>query len=292
MTAPFQLHRPTSIQEATALLAELGDGATLYCGGTELLQVMKMGLASFDHLIDVKPIEALRGISVDADGTLRIGAAVTHREIERSPVIAERLPSLAELEQHVANVRVRNAGSLGGNLCFAEPHSDPATLLIAAGAVLHLAGPGGSRDVALEGFILGPLTTVREPDEILVSVSVPQVPSNTFMAYRKIAFHERPVASVAARVTVADGRIESASVVVGSVGERPVAIAGVEPILAGAALNETNAAVQEAAQAAAAACEAGADISGSEEYQRHLVMVLSRRALAAAIAQASRSVSQ
>jgi carbon-monoxide dehydrogenase medium subunit len=286
MTAPFQLHRPVSIGEATALLSRLGDGAALYCGGTELLQVMKMGLASFDHLIDVKSIEPLRGITADEAGTLRIGAAVTHRELERSALIAELLPSLAELERHVANVRVRNSGSLGGNLCFAEPHSDPATLLIAANAVLHLEGPAGSRMVPLEDFILGPLTTVREPDEMLVSVTVPKVPADTFLAYRKIAFHERPVASVAARVTVAGGRIESARVVVGSVGERPMAIEDAGAALAGAALRESGDALDRAASAAAAGCDAGSDISGSEEYQRHLVRVLSRRALGEAVDQA------
>jgi aerobic carbon-monoxide dehydrogenase medium subunit len=287
MTSSFLLHRPSTVREASQLLAEFGGSAAAYCGGTELLLVMKMGLASFDHLIDLKSIPDLQGIRVQPDGSLRIGAAVTHREIERSPIIAEQLPSLAELEKHVANVRVRNSGSLGGNLCFAEPHSDPATLLIAAGAVLRLRGSAGTRDVALSDFILGPLLTAREADEILVSISVPRVAANTFLAYRKIAFRERPVASVAARISVDRGRIESAAIVVGSVGELPTTISEAAVPLVGALIADASAAITAASAAAGAGSDPAADLNGSEDYQRHLVTVLTRRALDAATQQAA-----
>jgi carbon-monoxide dehydrogenase medium subunit len=286
MTLPFILHRPRVVEEASQLLEEFGDDAAVFCGGTELLLVMKMGLASFDHLIDLKAIPELHGIQVEADGGLRIGAAVTHREIERSPVIAQHLPSLAELEKHVANIRVRNSGSLGGNLCFAEPHSDPATLLIAADAVLLLSGPAGTRDVPLANFILGPLLTTREADEVLVSVSIPRVAANTFFAYRKIAFRERPVASVAARISVDDGRIQSAAIVVGSVGERPTTITEAASRLDGAAVADASAAIDAAAAAAGEGSDPAADLNGSEDYQRHLVTVLTRRALDSATQQA------
>jgi aerobic carbon-monoxide dehydrogenase medium subunit len=286
MTLPFFLHRPRVVEEASQLLEEFGDDAAVFCGGTELLLVMKMGLASFGHLIDIKAIPDLQGIRVETDGSLRIGAAVTHRDIERSPLIAGHLPSLAELEKHVANVRVRNSGSLGGNLCFAEPHSDPATLLIAANAVLHLSGPTGRRHVGLADFILGPLVTTREADEILVSISVPRVAPNTFLAYRKIAFRERPVASVAARISVDRGRIESAAIVIGSVGERPTVVIEAATQLEGSPVANAGAAISLAADAAGAGSDPAADLNGSEDYQRHLVTVLTRRALDAAVAQA------
>lgn len=286
MTPPFHLHRPGTISEASRLLRDLGDEAAVYCGGTELLQVMKMGVAAFDHLIDIKAIPDLAEISVTSGGGISIGAAVTHRELERSPLIAERFPVLAELERQVANVRVRNTGSIGGNLCFAEPHSDPATLLTAADAVVHLANGADTRTMALADFIVGPLTTAREPDEILVRIEVPAQPAGSTFAYRRIVFHERPAASVAVRLTTNGGRIEEATIVVGSVGERPLAIDSAAEAISGANVNDSADAVEAAAAAAGAACDAYGDINGSEDYKRHLVVVLTRRAVGAAMEQA------
>src|SRR5262245_32013126 len=125
-----------------------GDAAYL-AGGTELLQVMKMGLLQVDRLVDLKGIAALRGIAAEGDAIV-IGALTTHREIERSPIVRDRLPELAALEHRVANARVRTSGTLGGNLAFAEPHSDPATLLLAVGATIVLVGPKGTRTTRSE----------------------------------------------------------------------------------------------------------------------------------------------
>lgn len=286
MTSPFQVYRPGTISDAASLLRELGDEAAFYCGGTELLQIMKMGLADFSHLIDLKSVAGLGGISLADDGSLSIGATVTHREIERSPLIRERLPALASLERHVANVRVRNAGSIGGNLCFAEPHSDPAALLVAAGAFVHLSDARQARRVPLVDFLVGPMATVRELDEILVRIEVPVQPDGTILAYRKIVFYERPAASVAVRLTVEGGRVGSASVVVGSVGERPLIIGEAEAALVGVRVTDSSEAVEAAAAAAASGCDAYGDINGSEEYKRHLVAVLTRRAIGAAVEQA------
>jgi carbon-monoxide dehydrogenase medium subunit len=200
-------------------------------------------------------------------------------------LIAERLATLTELEHQVANVRVRNTGSIGGNLCFAEPHSDPATLLIAAGAVVHLANGADVRTLALPDFILGPLTTAREPDEILVRIEVPAQPEGSALTYRRLVFHERPAASVAVRVTAAAGQVQEASIVVGSVGDRPLAIEAAANSIIGVTLDDSADAVEAAAALAGTECEAYGDINGSEDYKRHLVVVLTRRALAAAMEQ-------
>src|SRR5205807_9843814 len=110
------------------------------CGGTELLLLMKLGFSSYGHLVDIKGIEELGGIRAE-NGVLVIGSTVTHREIERSPLVLERLPALAAMERGVANLRVPNGGTLGGNLCFSDPHPDPATFLLALdAAVEHDAG--------------------------------------------------------------------------------------------------------------------------------------------------------
>lgn len=284
MTPPFHIHRPDTIAEASALLRQLGDEATVYCGGTELLQVMKMGVAAFSHLIDVKGIRDIAGITL-TDGGISIGAGVTHRDVERSPLIAEHLATLGELERQVANVRVRNTGSIGGNLCFAEPHSDPATFLIAAGAVVHLANGAETRTVPLRDFIIGPLTTAREPDEIMVRIEVPVPRMGSALAYRRIVFHERPAASVAVRVSAEGGRLRDVSIVVGSVGDRPAAIETAADAIMGAAVDDSADAVEAAAVAAGAECDAYADINGSEDYKRHLVVVLTRRAVSTALEQ-------
>ncbi len=134
MTLPaFDLHRPVSLEEASDILGRHGDDAIPVAGGTELLLLLKLGFGAYAHLVDVRGIPELTGIRL-VDGTVEIGAAVTHREIERSALVREQIPALAAMERSVANIRVRTAGTLGGNLCFGDPHSDPATFLLAAGA--------------------------------------------------------------------------------------------------------------------------------------------------------------
>ena len=144
---PFELYEPTTVAEASALLARHGDAARLYAGGTELLLAMKEGLIRYDYLVNVKTIPGLAGIHVDADGVLRIGAAAPHRAVERDPRVRARFPVIAGAEHDVANVRVREVGTLGGNLCFAEPHSDPGTLLQIFDATVRIERKGGAREI-------------------------------------------------------------------------------------------------------------------------------------------------
>jgi carbon-monoxide dehydrogenase medium subunit len=142
---PFELHRPTTVEEATELASRYGEDAAFYCGGTELLLLLKLGFASFGHLVDLKRIEELAGVRVE-NGGLVIGATVTHRALERSELVEERLPALAAMERRVANVRVRQVGTLGGNLCFSDPHSDPSTFLLAADAEVEASRRGWPAD--------------------------------------------------------------------------------------------------------------------------------------------------
>src|SRR5579859_2175585 len=146
MLRHFQVHRCETVAEACSLRREHGDDAVVYAGGTELLLAMKMGLAHWPHLVDVKHIPELHGIT-EADGLLVIGAAVTHHQLETDPTLTERLPALARLEAQVANIRVRTAGTLAGNLAFGEPHADPPALLLALGAKVRLAGASAFRSL-------------------------------------------------------------------------------------------------------------------------------------------------
>ena len=267
--APFELHRATTVAEATALLDELGDDAVVYSGGTELLLLMKLGFAAYGHLVDVKPIDALRSLEV-VDGTLVIGGTVTHRTIERSPLVAAGWPALAEMERSVANIRVRTVGTLGGNLAFADPHSDPATFLLAADARVRLQRGDETRTVAIGGLRPRPVRhRPRAPASCSSRSRCPAVPPGAAMAHRKFSFHERPAATVACLARVADGRIAEARISVGSVGIVPVRVPAAEALLAGADAAALDAdLLADAGSAAADAADPVEDANGSAAYKR------------------------
>jgi aerobic carbon-monoxide dehydrogenase medium subunit len=280
--APFELHRAGTVAEATALLDELGEEGVFYAGGTELLLVMKLGFASYAHLVDVKPVDELARLEV-IDGSLHIGGAVSHRRIERSPEVAAGWPALARMERDVANIRVRNQGTLGGNLAFADPHSDPATFLLASDASVLLGRGDDRRSMPLSAFLLGPYATALEPGELLVRVEVPTVPDGAALAHLRFAVHERPAATVACLVRVSDGAIAEARIAVGSVGVVAARAEEAEGVLTGLDARDPDPQLlAEAGRAAAAAAEPVTDSNGSADYKAHIVGVLVGRAVRAA----------
>ncbi len=281
--APFALHPARSVEEATGLLAELGDDAVIYAGGTELLLLMKLGFAAYGHLVDVKPIGELAGIGV-VEGWLRIGGAVTHRAIERSPLIAAGWPALVSMERRVANVRVRSTGTLGGNLAFADPHSDPATFLIAAGARLVLGLGDERRTVPVAEFVRGSYETALQRTELLVAIEVPPLPGDAAMAHLRFAFHERPAATISCLARVRDGLLVETRIAVGSVGVMPVRAGDAESLLSGTLAADLPPSVLEAAgRAAAEAADPMTDANGSATYKRDLVRVLVGRCVREAV---------
>ncbi len=276
MLRPFEIHEPATVPDAGRLLARYGEDAAVYAGGTELIPVMRDGLAHFGHLVNIKTIPGLDVISHDA-GRLHIGALATHRQIERSPVVLAHVPILAQVAARVANLRVRNVGTLGGNLCFAEPHSDPAAVLLACGATLVLAGGGEERRLPADTFFTGILQTARRSGEILVGVEVPAAGSGTGAAYERFATHERPTAGVAVVLAVDGGVITSARIAIGSVGPVPA-----RALEAEAALEEQRPSPQlfrAAAEIAGRTAEILDDLYGSTDFKRHIVTVLAARAL-------------
>jgi len=284
MLRRFDVHKATSVKEAVQLRQRFGKDAAIYAGGTELLLAMKMGVARWPHLIDVKPITSLAEISATKD-TLRIGATATHWDIERNPLVAKALPALVQLEANVANVRVRAAGTLAGNLAFGEPHADPPPLLIALGARVILEGASGSRSLPVVDFITGMYETAIAADEIIVAIEIPLPARDARVAYVKFQILERPSVGVAAVATVRDGRFVGApSVIVGGVDEMPRRVETGQFAGAGARDAGTRGALAEAARAAV---EPIADLAGGVEYKRHLVGVFAQRALAALVAPAA-----
>jgi aerobic carbon-monoxide dehydrogenase medium subunit len=282
---PFELHRPESLEQATELATRYGEDAAFYCGGTELLLLLKLGFASFGHLIDLKRIDELGGIRQE-NSELVIGAAVTHRTLERSDVIRTTLPALAEMERRVANLRVREVGTLGGNLCFSDPHSDPATFLLALDAeVESRRGGGAARRTPISDFVVGPYQTSLGAGEVLTSVRIPELPRGAAVVHAKFAFHERPTATVACLARVVEGEIAEARVAVGSVGARPVRAPAAERVLTGAPAQDIGIGLlAEAGERAAEAAAPVDDATGSAEYKAQLVRVLVERTLREAVA--------
>ncbi|MEZ0239331.1 MAG: xanthine dehydrogenase family protein subunit M, partial [Chloroflexota bacterium] len=163
---PFRIARPATLAEASELLLAGAGDAALYAGGTELLLAMKQAGLRYAVLIDLKAIPGLDGIT-DHDDGVEIGALATHRSIARSPIVRAAFAELARLEGSIANPRVRSTGTLGGNVCFAEPHSDPATLLLALDATMHVVGPQGDRSLDVAPFTAGPYEAALDPGEVL-----------------------------------------------------------------------------------------------------------------------------
>lgn len=262
MTLPAFAHaRATTVDEA---LAELAGGAVPYHGGTELLAVLRLGLARPERLVDLKPVAELRGVRRDGD-LLQIGAGTTHKELGADPLVRADAPLLGEVADLVGNVRVRASGTVGGNLCFAEPKSDVATALLALAATVTLRSPAGQRELPLDEFLLGAYETALEPGELLTAVSV-RAGAAAAAAYCKLQTAERPTVGVAA---AAPGTASTRyRVVVGAVGELPVVIERDE--LAGFD-----------ARAIAAEVDVIPDLAGEEDYKRHVTAVYVGRALAA-----------
>ena len=277
--APFRLLRPSTVAEASRELARLGDEAKVYGGGSELLLIMRQGLLEYSHLVDVKGIPDLGALAWD-DPVMRIGAAVTHRRIERSEDVARRLPLLQEAETHVANVRVRNIGTIGGNLAFGDPHSDAATALLAHDARARIGGAGGERLVSLEDFFVGLYETALEQDEVLIDIEVSPLPTDMRWAYLRVSHLERPTLTAAVAASLQDGRLGAVRMAVGCVGAVPARLRDLEDRLIGASVSEAQRMIRDSAGYLTDLLQPEDDLHGSGAYKLYLTTTLLRRGLA------------
>ena len=278
----FTIHQPKTPAEASQMLAEFGDKGRAYAGGTELLLAMKHDLLRYEHLVDVKTIAGLDKIEAK-NGALLIGTATSHRAIESSALVKQNLPVLADMEGKVANVRVRASGTLGGNLCFAEPHSDPATLLLALGAKVHLQGKSAARTLTIDKLITGAYETALAPDEIMTGIEVPAPAKSQRAGYLKYQLKERPTLGLALILELDGENIKKASAVVGSVSAVPTGSDKADDLLTGAKA-QVEKQLAEAAEALAQAADPVDDLEGSAEYKRHLIGVFLKRAFIKALA--------
>jgi carbon-monoxide dehydrogenase medium subunit len=277
LLAPFKYHRPRDLASAHALLAEFGDAAAVYAGGTELLLALKARVLRYEHLIDLKHVAELNGIRHQA-GEVVIGALVSHFRLATDPLITRLLPAYAALSDNIANIRVRVAGTLAGNLCFAEPHADPPALLAALGATVTLASANGSRAVPVGDFIEAEFTTVRRDDELLTEIRVPVPAADERYCYKSFGHLERPAVGIAAGCLQRGGTFNY-RVWAGAISERPMHLTGLEAALDGVAPAKLMEVLPKATVAAAAELSAQDDLHGGADYKRHLAAVMMRRAV-------------
>jgi aerobic carbon-monoxide dehydrogenase medium subunit len=284
--AAFDYHAPTTIGEATALLARLGEDAKVLSGGQSLIPLMKLRLTSPAHVVDINGIPGLAYIR-EAEGLLRIGALTRESELEESELIRTRYPLLHDTSKVIADPVVRNLATVGGNLAHGDPANDHPATMLAIGAEVVAVGPRGERRIPIASFFTGPFTTGLRPDEILTEIRIPLPAARSRGAYLKL---ERKVgdfatAAVAVQLTLdAGGRCEQVGIGLTNVGLTPIKAAKAEAALKGA--NPDEATITRAAELAAEASEPSADLRGSVEYKKDLVRVLTARALRKAIERA------
>jgi len=278
--APFEYHRPASVEEALALLAEHGYEAKLLAGGQSLVPAMNFRLSTPAVLIDLNRIPGLDVIGETEGGGMRIGAMARQRAAERSPVVAARAPLIAGTLPYVAHAQIRNRGTIGGSIAHADPAGEMPAVMLALAARFHLRGPNGARVVDAADFFTGLFGTALEPDEMLVEAEIPAAP-RTGWAFDEVSRRhgDYALAGVAAMVeTDDDGRCTSARIALLSVGEGPVLAAGAATAIVGQAPTED--AIRAAAEAAARRdIDPPGDIHASPDYRRQLVDVLVRRVL-------------
>jgi aerobic carbon-monoxide dehydrogenase medium subunit len=276
--AAFEYHAPTSLAEATALLARLEDAKVL-SGGQSLIPMMKLRLASPRHVVDINRIPGLAYVR-ETDGVLAIGALARESDLEASDAVRTRYPILVETCRVVADPLVRNLATICGNLAHGDPANDhPATMLV-LGAEVVAAGPRGERRLPVASFFTGLFATALRPDEILTEIRVPAPPPRSGGTYLKL---ERKVgdfatAAVAAQLTLAaDGTCSRAGIGLTNVGATAILARRAAACLLGKRLDD--AAVREAGRLAAEEADPSDDLRGPVAYKRDLVRVLTARAL-------------
>jgi aerobic carbon-monoxide dehydrogenase medium subunit len=273
MFESLQLLQPTTVFEASAALEQFGDNAKIYAGGAELLLLLRHGLLRTETLIDIKKIERLHRVSWD-EKVLRVGACVTHWTLETHPIVQGRAPSLAYAESQVANIRVRNQGTLGGNLCFNDPHSDPGTVLLVHKASVVVGGQRGERQLPLDEFFTGMYATDLEPDELLLEIQIPPLPIGMRSSYLRLHRYQRPTLGVAVAARMDNGTIAEARLAIGCIGPTAQRLLNVEAKVGGATISEAKKILAEQKNHLRGVLRPVDDLLGSAEYKLYMTSVL------------------
>jgi len=286
----FDYRAPRSLDEALAVLGEYGEDARAVAGGTALVTMMRQRLVQPRCLVSLRDVQGLGRI--EANGGLRLGALVTHREAELSPLVRERLPVLAETFRRVATVRIRHMATIGGALAHADPNQDPPVTLLALGATVEIRGARGSRELPLAEFFRDYYETALAAGELVTAIKVPPPPpasGSAFLKFLPRTADDYATVAAAAIVTLEqDGvRCREARIALGSVGVTPLRATSAEALLRGEPLGEDL--LKAAGEAAKTAVDPLSDHRGSAAYKREMTAVMVGRALEQAWGAARRS---
>ncbi len=279
MKAPsFDYVKPDSLDDVLALLAQHGDDARILAGGQTLLATLNMRLSEPELLIDINAVEALKGIEAK-DDHLWIGALVRHSQIEDSPVVAQHAPLLMQAAPHVGHRAIRNQGTFGGSIAFADPAAEWPVCTVALDAVFHLAGSQGVRKVPAAEFFLDLYTTEMASDEMLIGCEIPFSPPDTKYAFQELARRhgDYAIVGVAATAQMRGGAFNNARLVFLGMGNTPIRALDVEQLVEGKAFSDDL--VSQAKQALVGVLQPSADLYSSANTKMHLAGVLMGRVL-------------
>lgn len=279
--AAFDYVKPRSLDQVLSLLQEHGDDARLLAGGQTLMATLNMRLSEPRLVIDLNGIEALRGISVQGP-VLRIGALATHTEIEQSPLVARHAPLLQAAAPHIAHRAIRNSGTWGGSIAYADPAAEWPTCLLALGGHVVVQGPRGERRIAADDFFLGLYTTALEPDEVLVASEIPLAGPDHWFAFQELARRHGDYAIVGLAATARrDGnRLQQLRIVLLGVDATPLRARQTEALLEGRVPDA--ALLAQAVQTLRGEIEPLPDLTNTPDTKRHLAGVLLQRLLGSA----------
>ncbi|MSQ22941.1 MAG: xanthine dehydrogenase family protein subunit M [Chloroflexi bacterium] len=281
---PFELHTPTTLDEALGLLAQYGDEARPIAGGTALVLLMEQHQGRPAHLVNLGRVAGLSGITTE-NGSLRIGAGTPHRLVEMNPAVKQGWSLLAETYARVATVRIRNVATVGGGLAHADPNQDPPPSYIALNARVQIASRQGTREVAMEDLFRDYYETQLQPGEVITEVVVPRPIASLRTAYLKFlprTADDYPTVGVAVALDVQDGRCVAARIALNAVGPTVVRAREAENVLRGQMLNPDL--LREAAATVPAITDPISDHRGSANYKSRMAEVFTRRALERALA--------
>jgi aerobic carbon-monoxide dehydrogenase medium subunit len=282
--APFGYERATSVEGAIEALGRLGGKARIVAGGHSLLPMMKLRLASPEHLIDINELTELSYIRTEGE-EIRIGAMTRHVDLLESELLAQHFPLFADAERVIADPVVRNRGTIGGSLCQADAAEDLSAVCSAAKAKAVIRGADGERVVGMEDFHLGPFMTAVGQGELLTEIRLP-IRGGAGSAHEKVERRagDWAIAAASAALWVDGGTIADAGIALSAVGITTIHLDRAEELLRGKAPSDELFA--EAGEIASADCSPSADGRGPVDYKRHLAGVLTQRALRRSAARA------
>lgn len=283
---PFSYHRPATVADAVKLLSTLGDEARPLAGGHSLVPMMKLRLATPEHLVDLHNVAGLKGIRRDGNKVV-IGAVTTQHELLASDEIAKSIPILHETALLIADPQVRYRGTVGGNVANGDPGNDMPALMMTLWATYHLDGPNGAREVAATDYYQGAYFTAIEPGELLTSISIPVPAAGHGYAYEKLKRKVGDYATAAAAVvlTMSGGKVTTCAIGLTNLSEIPLLADAAAKAVIGTSLDAAT--LKKAAAAAQAIMAPAADARGPVEYRKHVGGIMVTRALQRAAAKAS-----